>query len=97
MSDHFKVAKIQRYIPPLYGLTMHAQLTGELVLYKTGKFKVQSFSKVAGTPVVLYHNSIDTSFFKQYASPPPPPSPINVGFRNRIELRIKSEKIGCQH
>ena len=54
----------------------------------------QSFSKPAATPVVLNHNSVDTSFFKQYASPPP--SPINVGFQIRIELSIKSEKIGCQ-
>ncbi len=52
----------------------------------------QSFSKSAGTPVVLNHNSIDTSFFKQYASPPAAPSPINVCLRIRIELRIKSEE-----
>ena len=38
---------------------------GQTILY------LQSFSKPAGTPVVLNHNSIDTSFFKQYASPPP--------------------------
>ena len=37
----------------------------------------QSFSKPAGTPVVLNHNSIDTSFSKQY------PSPINVETLNR--------------
>ncbi len=42
--------------------------------------------------MVLNHNPIDTSFFEQYASLPPPPSPINVGFQIRIELRIKSEK-----
>ncbi len=58
---------------------------------------LQSFPKPARTPVIFNHNSVDTSFFKQYASPSPSPSPINVGLQIRIELHIKSEKIGCQH
>jgi hypothetical protein len=41
---------------------------------KLGENELQSFSKPAGTPVVLNHNSIYTSFFKQYFSPPPPQS-----------------------
>ncbi len=45
----------------------------------------QSFSKIIGTP----------AFFKQYATHPPPLFQINVGFRIRIELHIKSEKLGA--
>ena len=40
----------------------------------------------------MNQNSIYTAFFTQYAAPPHPSSPINVGFRFQTELHIKPNK-----
>ena len=53
----------------------------------------QSFSKLAGTPVVLNLNSIDTSFSKQYPSPPPLPNQCWFPNSNRITHQIQKDRV----
>jgi hypothetical protein len=51
----------------LYNMVAEISLSGVVLVL----IHLQSFSKPAAwDTVVLNHNSIDTSFFKQYASPP---------------------------